>query len=97
MYYFTSETLDLQGSLCLLQLPLHFHDYLYYYSLKSLLNFLASSAGITEGFSMCGGDFVEVYSDPSQVGKTTKMISFIIIKINVLVIIISSFLLHAQA
>ncbi|KAL3637859.1 hypothetical protein CASFOL_018307 [Castilleja foliolosa] len=24
--------------------------------------------GITEGFSMCGGDFVEVYSDPSQVG-----------------------------
>ncbi|KAL6512963.1 hypothetical protein OROHE_019753 [Orobanche hederae] len=23
---------------------------------------------ITEGFSMCGGDFVEVYSDPSQVG-----------------------------
>lgn len=28
-----------------------------------------SSAGITEGFSMCGGDFVEVYSDPSQVGK----------------------------
>uniref|UniRef100_A0A5B7BHX1 carnosine N-methyltransferase n=1 Tax=Davidia involucrata TaxID=16924 RepID=A0A5B7BHX1_DAVIN len=27
-----------------------------------------ASAGITEGFSMCGGDFVEVYSDPSQVG-----------------------------
>ncbi|WMV31738.1 hypothetical protein MTR67_025123 [Solanum verrucosum] len=25
-------------------------------------------AGITEGFSMCGGDFVEVYSDPSQAG-----------------------------
>nr|CAN64640.1 hypothetical protein VITISV_033931 [Vitis vinifera] len=25
------------------------------------------SAGITEGFSMCGGDFVEVYSDPSQI------------------------------
>ncbi|KAF7815198.1 carnosine N-methyltransferase-like [Senna tora] len=25
-----------------------------------------ASAGITEGFSMCGGDFVEVYSDPSQ-------------------------------
>ncbi|KAL9336020.1 hypothetical protein Peur_070508 [Populus x canadensis] len=24
-----------------------------------------ASAGITEGFSMCGGDFVEVYSDPS--------------------------------
>ncbi|XAR52821.1 hypothetical protein NMG60_11021106 [Bertholletia excelsa] len=27
-----------------------------------------ASAGITEGFSMCGGDFVEVYSDLSQVG-----------------------------
>ncbi|XP_051114876.1 uncharacterized protein LOC127240317 isoform X2 [Andrographis paniculata] len=27
-----------------------------------------ASAGITEGFSMCGGDFVEVYSDQSQVG-----------------------------
>ncbi|KAJ6408481.1 hypothetical protein OIU84_011741 [Salix udensis] len=27
-----------------------------------------ASAGITEGFSMCGGDFVEVYSDPSHVG-----------------------------
>ncbi|KAJ4825408.1 hypothetical protein Tsubulata_030901 [Turnera subulata] len=27
-----------------------------------------ASAGITQGFSMCGGDFVEVYSDPSQVG-----------------------------
>ncbi|XP_038725262.1 carnosine N-methyltransferase-like [Tripterygium wilfordii] len=25
-------------------------------------------AGITEGFSMCGGDFVKVYSDPSHVG-----------------------------
>ncbi|XP_020258271.1 carnosine N-methyltransferase-like [Asparagus officinalis] len=25
-----------------------------------------ASAGITEGFSMCGGDFVEVYSDESQ-------------------------------
>lgn len=29
---------------------------------------LPASAGITEGFSMCGGDFVEVYSDPSQEG-----------------------------
>ncbi|WOH07052.1 hypothetical protein DCAR_0626481 [Daucus carota subsp. sativus] len=28
-----------------------------------------ASAGITEGFSMCGGDFVEVYSDPSQLGS----------------------------
>ncbi|XP_038725261.1 carnosine N-methyltransferase-like [Tripterygium wilfordii] len=27
-----------------------------------------ASAGITEGFSMCGGDFVEVYNDPSHVG-----------------------------
>ncbi|KAF9679449.1 hypothetical protein SADUNF_Sadunf06G0016200 [Salix dunnii] len=37
-------------------------------SFKSTLTFIASSAGITEGFSMCGGDFVEVYSDPSHVG-----------------------------
>ncbi|GKV15259.1 hypothetical protein SLEP1_g26055 [Rubroshorea leprosula] len=29
---------------------------------------LPASAGITEGFSMCGGDFVEVYNDPCQVG-----------------------------
>lgn len=29
----------------------------------------SSSAGITEGFSMCAGDFVEVYSHPSQAGK----------------------------
>lgn len=28
----------------------------------------ANSAGIAEGFSMCGGDFVEVYSDASQEG-----------------------------
>ncbi|XP_031256396.1 carnosine N-methyltransferase-like [Pistacia vera] len=27
-----------------------------------------ASAGITEGFSMCGGDFIEVYNDPSQEG-----------------------------
>lgn len=26
-----------------------------------------ASVGTTEGFSMCGGDFVEVYSDPNQV------------------------------
>ncbi|KAK6918000.1 Carnosine N-methyltransferase [Dillenia turbinata] len=29
---------------------------------------LPAGAGITEGFSMCGGDFVEVYSDPLQEG-----------------------------
>lgn len=28
-----------------------------------------SSAGITEGFSMCGGDFVEVYNESSHAGK----------------------------
>jgi hypothetical protein len=28
-----------------------------------------SSAGITKGFSICGGDFVEVYSDPNQKGR----------------------------
>ncbi|KAG8647435.1 hypothetical protein MANES_09G077000v8 [Manihot esculenta] len=34
----------------------------------SIPDIVPASAGITEGFSMCGGDFVEVYSDPSQVG-----------------------------
>ena len=33
-----------------------------------------NSAGITEGFSMCGGDFVEVYSDPSQAGRRQRTI-----------------------
>ncbi|CAA0822878.1 S-adenosyl-L-methionine-dependent methyltransferases superfamily protein [Striga hermonthica] len=27
-----------------------------------------ASSAITDGFSMCGGDFIEVYSDPSQKG-----------------------------
>ncbi|KAI3523917.1 hypothetical protein L1887_02430 [Cichorium endivia] len=34
-----------------------------------------ASAGITEGFSMCGGDFVEVYSDPSQVGAWDSVVT----------------------
>ncbi|THG08166.1 hypothetical protein TEA_020929 [Camellia sinensis var. sinensis] len=34
----------------------------------SIPDIFPASAGITDGFSMCGGDFVEVYSDPSQVG-----------------------------
>ncbi|KAH6807881.1 S-adenosyl-L-methionine-dependent methyltransferases superfamily protein [Perilla frutescens var. frutescens] len=34
-----------------------------------------ASAGITEGFSMCGGDFVEVYSDPSQAGAWDAVVS----------------------
>ncbi|KAL6287077.1 hypothetical protein ACE6H2_011467 [Prunus campanulata] len=38
------------------------------YQIFIQLDFLSSSAGITEGFSMCGGDFVEVYNDPNQVG-----------------------------
>lgn len=33
-----------------------------------------NSAGITEGFSMCGGDFVEVYGDPNQVGKKSELL-----------------------
>lgn len=33
-----------------------------------------NSAGITEGFSMCGGDFVEVYGDPNQVGKDSELL-----------------------
>lgn len=31
------------------------------------------SAGITEGFSMCAGDFVEVYSHPGQAGMELKL------------------------
>ncbi|KAK7393814.1 hypothetical protein VNO78_22378 [Psophocarpus tetragonolobus] len=34
-----------------------------------------ASAGITEGFSMCGGDFVEVYSDSSQVGAWDAIVT----------------------
>ncbi|XP_021735299.1 carnosine N-methyltransferase-like [Chenopodium quinoa] len=34
----------------------------------SIPDILPASVGITEGFSMCGGDFVEVYSDPGQEG-----------------------------
>lgn len=36
---------------------------------NAVIDFWVNSAGITEGFSMCGGDFVEVYSDPGQEGK----------------------------
>ncbi|KAK8532346.1 hypothetical protein V6N12_053789 [Hibiscus sabdariffa] len=34
----------------------------------SIPDILPASAGINEGFSMCGGDFVEVYNDSSQIG-----------------------------
>ncbi|CAI9112569.1 OLC1v1013038C1 [Oldenlandia corymbosa var. corymbosa] len=34
-----------------------------------------ASAGTTEGFSMCGGDFVEVYSDPSQIGAWDSVVT----------------------
>ncbi|XP_048225516.1 carnosine N-methyltransferase isoform X2 [Ricinus communis] len=34
-----------------------------------------ASAGITEGFSMCGGDFIEVYSDPSQAGAWDAVVT----------------------
>ncbi|KAL1822983.1 uncharacterized protein LOC108210947 [Daucus carota subsp. sativus] len=34
-----------------------------------------ASAGITEGFSMCGGDFVEVYGDASQVGAWDAVVT----------------------
>ncbi|XP_042011447.1 carnosine N-methyltransferase-like [Salvia splendens] len=34
-----------------------------------------ASAGITEGFSMCGGDFVEVYNDRSQVGAWDAVVT----------------------
>ncbi|KAF3327525.1 hypothetical protein FCM35_KLT07643 [Carex littledalei] len=34
-----------------------------------------ASAGITEGFSMCGGDFVEVYNDESQEGSWDAVVT----------------------
>ncbi|PIA37814.1 hypothetical protein AQUCO_03000388v1 [Aquilegia coerulea] len=34
-----------------------------------------ASAGITEGFSMCGGDFIEVYNDPSQEGAWDAVVT----------------------
>ncbi|XP_058071722.1 uncharacterized protein LOC131220871 isoform X5 [Magnolia sinica] len=34
-----------------------------------------TSAGITEGFSMCGGDFVEVYNDLSQHGAWDAVVT----------------------
>ncbi|XP_057754065.1 uncharacterized protein LOC130973518 [Arachis stenosperma] len=41
----------------------------------SLPDIHPASAGITEGFSMCGGDFVEVYSDSSQVGAWDAVVT----------------------
>ncbi|KAK4798298.1 hypothetical protein SAY86_030624 [Trapa natans] len=34
-----------------------------------------ASAGITEGFSMCGGDFVEVYGESSQIGAWDAVVT----------------------
>jgi carnosine N-methyltransferase len=34
-----------------------------------------SSAGITEGFSMCGGDFVEVYNESSHAGMWDAVVT----------------------
>ncbi|KAJ8429471.1 hypothetical protein Cgig2_024018 [Carnegiea gigantea] len=36
---------------------------------------ILNSAGITDGFSMCGGDFVEVYGDPSQAGTWDAVVT----------------------
>ncbi|PWA59047.1 S-adenosyl-L-methionine-dependent methyltransferases superfamily protein [Artemisia annua] len=41
----------------------------------SIPDILPASAGITEGFSMCGGDFVEVYGDPAQVGAWDAIVT----------------------
>ncbi|GMH11944.1 hypothetical protein Nepgr_013785 [Nepenthes gracilis] len=41
----------------------------------SIPDILPASAGITEGFSMCGGDFVEVYRDPSQEGMWDAVVT----------------------
>lgn len=49
---------------------------IYLIIIRFLVTMYRSSAGITEGFSMCGGDFVEVYSDSSQVGKRSYLLIF---------------------
>ncbi|CAO2814169.1 unnamed protein product [Amaranthus hypochondriacus] len=41
----------------------------------SIPDILPASAGITEGFSMCGGDFVEVYNDPAQEGTWDSVVT----------------------
>lgn len=46
--------------------------------LKSLCKtFSVSSAGITEGFSMCGGDFIEVYNESSHAGKKPWLLALL--------------------
>lgn len=47
---------------------LFFGDYPRAISIFFILPY-ANSAGLTEGFSMCAGDFVEVYGDESQEGR----------------------------
>lgn len=49
--------------LCHTQLSAHLFVNLFFSTINS--------AGITEGFSMCAGDFVEVYSEESQECKMT--------------------------
>ncbi|XP_021907404.1 carnosine N-methyltransferase-like isoform X2 [Carica papaya] len=41
----------------------------------SIPDILPASAGITEGFSMCGGDFVEVYSESCQIGMWDAVVT----------------------
>ncbi|KAJ3696151.1 hypothetical protein LUZ60_001528 [Juncus effusus] len=41
----------------------------------SFPDILPASAGITEGFSMCGGDFVEVYNDATQEGTWDAVVT----------------------
>ncbi|KAL1566523.1 carnosine N-methyltransferase [Salvia divinorum] len=50
---------------CFSKLPLSYKELLSHLPLEFQK---VRCAGIIEGFSMCGGDFIEVYSDPSQVG-----------------------------
>lgn len=57
----------------------YFYLHLQWFITQLSLTCLWCSAGITEGFSMCGGDFVEVYSDPSQIGRKNSMASFFLI------------------
>lgn len=42
-------------------------------SFSTNISYVINSAGITDGFSMCGGDFVEVYNDESQEGKNYSL------------------------
>ncbi|XP_010557022.1 PREDICTED: carnosine N-methyltransferase-like isoform X2 [Tarenaya hassleriana] len=49
------------------------NEFSYYMMICS--SFILNHAGITDGFSMCGGEFVEVYKDPSQEGMWDAVVT----------------------